>query len=89
VAVPVRLSDGAAAALLAAGDRIDVLAAGGIGGGDAVAPAQRVAAGALVLGVPEPDSTSTGLVLLALTPEEAALVGGASAWSVLSAVLVQ
>jgi Flp pilus assembly protein CpaB len=88
VAAPVRLSDAAAAGVLTAGDRIDVLAAGGTKADGSLAPAQRIAAGALVLAVPPAESMPTGLVVLALTPEEARLVGGASAWSVLSAVLV-
>jgi Flp pilus assembly protein CpaB len=89
VVVPVRLSDRAAAALLAAGDRIDVLASAGAAADGRIVPAQKLAAAALVLSVPDQAETSDpGLVLLALTEAEAALVGGAASWSVLSAVVV-
>jgi Flp pilus assembly protein CpaB len=88
VAIPVRLSDAAAASVLAPGDRVDVLAAGGTSAAGEVAPAQRVASGAVVLAIPDVGEATPGVVLLAVTPDEAALVGGAGAWSVLSAVMV-
>jgi hypothetical protein len=89
VAVPVRLSDAETSAVLAPGDRIDVLAAAGTSADGEVVPAQRVAGGALVLDLPLTAPASSGLVLLAVTPDEAVLLGGAAAWTVLSAVLVR
>jgi Flp pilus assembly protein CpaB len=88
VAMPVRLSDAAATSVLAPGDRVDVLAAGGTSASGEVAPAETVASGAIVLAIPDVDESKAGMVLLAVTPDEAALVGGAGAWSVLSAVMV-
>jgi hypothetical protein len=66
-----------------------VLAASGTSAGGEVAPAQKVATRALVLDVPEQTASGAGLVLLAVSSSEAALLSGASAWTVLSAVLVR
>lgn len=90
VLVPVRLSDGAVAGLLQVGDRIDVLGAGGASASGQVAPAQRLASGAKVMALPpgDGDFDSSGLVMLAVKPSEAELLGGAASWAVISAVLV-
>jgi pilus assembly protein CpaB len=66
VAAPVRLADLAVAALLRAGDRVDVLAAG-----PGAEPAERVAAGALVLAAPAGDEGDAGAGLLVLSVDEA------------------
>ncbi len=98
VVAAVRLADEAAAAMLSPGLRVDVIAATAEGG-----DGTRVAAGALVLPAPPspPDAAGGGLVglggsgsetappvLLAVTPDEALALAGASASSVLSAVVV-
>lgn len=90
VVMPVRLSDGAVASLLSTGDRIDVLAAAGASASGAVAPAQRLASGAIVIALAEPADRlmEPGLLLLAVTPAEAELLSGAASWAVISAVLV-
>lgn len=104
VAVAVRLSDAGLAAMLSAGDRIDVMASPGGGASGSIAPAQRLAESALILEVPgravatggglgsalTPVSADDqdGLLLVAVTPDEAALIGGASSWAVITAVLV-
>jgi len=90
VLAPVRLSDGAVAALLQVGDLIDVLGSGGASAGGQVAPAQRLAARATVMSLPptEGQLDSVGLVVLAVKPTEAELLGGAASWAVISAVLV-
>ena len=87
LAVPVRLADAASAALLHAGDRVDVLAAGS---GAAAAPAaQVVAASAEVLAVPAAvhDSGEGALVVLAATPQVAARLAAAAVSSRLSVAL--
>ncbi|NLF06139.1 MAG: flagellar biosynthesis protein FlgA [Actinomycetales bacterium] len=96
VAAPVRLSDAELAGLLRVGDRVDVYVAAVEGG-----KAERVAHAALVLAGPataEPaagglfgggTSTASGLVLLAVSSSEAAVLAGHAGSGVLSAVLVQ
>jgi Flp pilus assembly protein CpaB len=88
VAVPVRLADPAAAGLLHAGDRVDVLATPS----QAVtaAPATTVATGLQVLAVPAPgDSDPDGaLVVLAALPETAAQLAGAAVASRLSVTVL-
>lgn len=95
VAAPVRLADAELAGLLSTGDRVDVLAARPEGG-----EAERVARRALVLSGPTQAAASgggllggaapspSGLVLLAVGPEEARALAGHAASGVLSAVLV-
>lgn len=90
VVAAVRLADPAMAALLAPGDRVDLLAAPPEGG-----PAATVARGALVLpSPPAPDPGLLGLageappLLVAVSPDEAAALAGAGASNVLSAVVV-
>lgn len=88
VAAPVRLADPATAALLHAGDRVDVLAAGT----DAAAPtsAVAVAAGLQVLAVPaadQPDGDGA-LVVLAATPATAARLAAAAVRSRLSVTVL-
>lgn len=83
VAVPVRLADAATAALLRAGDRIDVLAAAT--GGDAPARATAVAVGVQVLAVPAAqEGAEGGLLIVAATPETAARLAAAAVTSRLS-----
>ena len=82
VAAPVRLADLAVAALARAGDRVDVLATVDGGG-----PADRVAAGALVLAAPgqaAEDDAGAGLLLLAVDEETAARLAAASAGATLT-----
>jgi pilus assembly protein CpaB len=90
VAVPVRLADGAAAAALAhPGDVVDVLAAGTLDD-SAVDASSVVAAGVTVLAVPARDTATggdAGLVVVAVTPEQAATLASAATRSRLSLVL--
>lgn len=82
VATPVRLADPAGAALLSAGDRVDVLAAPADG---AAASAPVVAAGVTVLAVPaEVEAVDGALVVLATTPATAARLAAAAVASRLS-----
>lgn len=85
VAVPVRLADRGGAALLAAGDSVDVLAAAG----DGRAPtAAVVAADATVLAVPAPDGTDEGgLVVLRTSSVAAGRLAAAAVSGRLSVVL--
>jgi len=87
VAAPVRVADPAAVALLAAGDRVDVVAASPDGG-----TAEVVVADARVAVVPRPseggDAMITGgLVVLAVTAAEALGLAAAAVSAVLSVVL--
>ncbi|SDY04360.1 hypothetical protein SAMN05444365_101476 [Micromonospora pattaloongensis] len=66
VGLPVRLAEPAALAVLRPGDRVDLLA---LPRGAAAGP-RVVAAGALVLAVPDPDSAA-GTLYLAVRPEAA------------------
>lgn len=88
VAAPVRLADPATAALLHAGDRVDVLAAGT----DAAAPAAAVsvATGLQVLAVPQADQPDGdgALVVLAATPATAARLAAAAVRSRLSVTVL-
>ncbi len=85
VASPVRLADPAGAALVRAGDHVDVLAAAPDGGAP-VAP--TAASDVLVLSVPAPDdAVEGGLVVLATTPATAARLAAAAVSSRLSVVL--
>ena len=90
VAVPVRVADGAAAAALAhPGDIVDVLATGGLDDAAASTP-DTIASGITVLSVPGRDAASgsdAGLVVVAVTPEQAAALASAAARSRLSLVL--
>ena len=86
VAAPVRLADLAVAALVRAGDRVDVLATvSGAGTAD------RVASAALVLAAPAQDGgedhPGAGLLLLAVEPETAARLAAASAGATLTVSL--
>ncbi|MGY2002092.1 Flp pilus assembly protein CpaB [Blastococcus sp. SYSU DS1024] len=84
VAAPVRLADLAVAALLRAGDRVDVLSAGPGGG-----PAERVAAGALVLAAVAGDDAEAGagLLVLAVDGDTAARLAAAAAGGTLTVSL--
>jgi pilus assembly protein CpaB len=87
VAAPVRLADPATAALLHAGDRVDVLAAPSDG---RPTSATTVAAGVQVLAVPgagqaDPDGA---LVVLAATPQTAARLAAAAVGSRLSVTVL-
>jgi pilus assembly protein CpaB len=87
VATPVRLADPATAALLHAGDRVDVLAAPADG---KPVSATTVAAGVQVLAVPgagqsDPDGA---LVVLAATPQTAARLAAAAVGSRLSVTVL-
>ena len=90
VAVPVRVADGsAAAALVHAGDVVDVLAVADPTAGGPRRPT-TVATGVHVLAVPARDPTSGdggGLVVLATTPDQAAALAQASAVTRLSLTL--
>ena len=87
VAVPVRVADAASAALVTAGDRVDVLAAGSAPGSPAVA--RRVAVDAQVLAVPTAvqDAGDGALIVLAATPSVAAALAAAAVSSRLSLAL--
>ncbi|HLM03634.1 MAG TPA: Flp pilus assembly protein CpaB [Blastococcus sp.] len=83
VAAPVRPADLAVAALVRTGDRVDVLAALPDG-----APADVVAAGALVLAAPGPGTDQPdGLLLLAVDQATAARLAAASATATLTVTL--
>lgn len=80
VAAPVRLADLTVAALLRAGDRVDVLATSEDG------TTQVVAAGALVLAAP-PEGPDPGLLVLAVAETTAAVLATATTQATLSATL--
>lgn len=87
VAVPVRVADAASAALVSAGDRVDVLAAASAPG---AAPVARVvAADAEVLAVPTAvqDEGDGALLVVAATPAVAATLAAAAVSSRLSLTL--
>lgn len=87
VAVPVRLADAASAALLHAGDHVDVLAATT---DRTSATAVTVAAGVRVLAVPavEDPTGEGGLVVVAATPATAARLAAAAVGTRLSVTLL-
>lgn len=87
VAVPVRIADAASAALLRAGDHVDVLAAGTAAGAPPYAPTAAV--DALVLAVPRPavEGPDGALVVLAASRTVAARLAAAAVSSRLSVVL--
>ncbi len=102
VPLPVRFADPAAVGLLSAGQSVDILASHGMAddpaGGSYAAPAQELAAHALVLAVTEQQfgdggptgptgASSAPLVVVALTPDQARAVAGAEAASRLSFTL--
>jgi Flp pilus assembly protein CpaB len=91
VAVPVHVADGsAAAALVHSGDVVDVLAVDDPGAGAAGEP-QTVASGVPVLSVPARVSVSGdggGLVVVAVTRDQAASLARAAAGRRLSLALV-
>ncbi|MGY1914669.1 Flp pilus assembly protein CpaB [Blastococcus sp. SYSU DS0973] len=84
VAAPVRLADLQVAALVRAGDRVDVLATG-----TDASSAERVASGARVLAAPASDADDPGAGLLVLAVEEAtaARLAAASAGATLTVSL--
>jgi Flp pilus assembly protein CpaB len=90
VAVPVRITDAAAAALLRPGDRVDLVAADPRRG-----TASYVAVGVPVIAIPAPDSAqATGsaaltgrLVVVAAAPSDVDRIEGAAATDLLSVVL--
>ncbi|MFN2537664.1 MAG: SAF domain-containing protein, partial [Mycobacteriales bacterium] len=86
VAAPVRLADPATAALLHAGDRVDVLAAPS--GVTAQAVATTVARDLRVLAVPVSDDDDGALVVLAAPPGVAARLAGAGVASRLSVTVL-
>ncbi|GAA2726763.1 RcpC/CpaB family pilus assembly protein [Cellulomonas aerilata] len=104
VVVPVRLADPGVAALLRPGDRVDLVAATTSGTGDPVSRrlAERAVvlprpaveddrsppSSGLLGGAPQ-DDVAGALTLVAVAPEEAAALAGASGWAGISAVLVE
>jgi Flp pilus assembly protein CpaB len=86
VAAPVRLADPATAALLHAGDRVDVLATPTDARGPATAA--TVAEDLRVLAVPAGDGGDGALVVLAATPDVAARLAGAAVASRLSVTVL-
>lgn len=84
VAVPIRIADAASAALVTAGDRVDVLAAAATPGGPPFA--QTVAPDAEVLAVPTAvqDAGDGALIVVAATPSVAARLAAAAVSSRLS-----
>lgn len=89
VAVPVRVADGAAAAAVTRpGDVVDVLATGDLTGDATSAEPEVVAAGVTVLAVPVHDGgDDAGLVVVAVTPDQAAAIASAADTRRLSLVL--
>ena len=86
VAAPVRLADPAAAALLHAGDRVDVLGTPTSGTGSG--PATVVARDLRVLAVPAADDAEGALVVLAAAPAVAARLAGAAVATRLSVTVL-
>ena len=90
MAIPIRVADGsAAAAVVKAGDRVDVLEVADPGGGGPLSPI-TVAAHVQVLSVPGPGdgaADGAGLVVLAATTTQAAALAQASAGARLSLTL--
>jgi Flp pilus assembly protein CpaB len=99
VAMPVRLSDPAGAAVVRTGDRVDVLAAAASGSSDG--PAQHLVLGAQVLAVPPVSEEEhgvftggaaptgdTGVVILAVTSAEAERLTAAQPQSYLSVAVL-
>jgi Flp pilus assembly protein CpaB len=85
VALPVRLTEPATAALVVAGDRVDVLWAAP----DGAATAQVVAAGLQVLAVPDLDGTGEGaLLVVAASRPAAARLAAAAVTGSLSVVVL-
>lgn len=84
VAAPVRIQDPDVVTLLHAGDSIDVYAASSQAG-----PATRIASGVRVVMLPRAadDGQSGALVVLAVTPDDAAQIAAASATAPLSVTL--
>lgn len=104
VVVPVRLADPGVAALLRAGDRIDLFAATTSASGTPVA--ERIAERALVLphppasepsgdastgllGGPGPSAGEAALTLVAVPPEQARALAAAVSWAGITAVVVE
>lgn len=89
VAVPVRLTDPVAAALLSTGDRVDVLAAASDAAGAPDGGARVVAAGVLVLAVPQATEFEGegALVVVAASSATAVRLAGAAVAAQLSAVI--
>jgi Flp pilus assembly protein CpaB len=88
VAVPVRIADAGAVRLVRPGDVVDVLAASTRLAG--TPSATTVAAGARVLAVPQPDDSGLGdgaLIVLAASPETAALLARAAVTARLSVTI--
>ena len=92
VAVPVRIGDPGAVALLRVGDRVDVLAADPQGR----SPAELVAADARIVAIPHetdqgqvPGPLSGGLVVLAVPPQTAPTLAGRAPSAFLSVVIHQ
>jgi pilus assembly protein CpaB len=86
VAAPVRLADPATAALLHAGDHVDVLATPAQSTGRS--SATRIAEDLQVLAVPATDDADGALVVLAAPPEVAARLAGAAVASRLSVTVL-
>ena len=86
VAAPIRIRDAGVVGLLEVGDRIDVYAAR-----RDTSFADLVVAGARVVALPRPgdDNQEGGLVVLAVTPTEAAALAQASATAPLSLTLLR
>ncbi|MGC4110857.1 MAG: Flp pilus assembly protein CpaB [Nocardioides sp.] len=90
VAMPVRVADAGAAALLRPGDRVDLLAADPRRG-----VASFLAADVAVVSMPRPDDQDVGtstqgrLVVLAVPPADVAAIAGAAATALLSVVLTR
>jgi pilus assembly protein CpaB len=86
VAAPVRLRDAAVVGLLVVGDRIDVYAAR-----RDTTVADRIVAGVRIVALPRPpaDNQEGALVVLAVTPSEAAALAQASATAPLSLTLLR
>jgi pilus assembly protein CpaB len=104
VVVPVRLADPGVAALLRPGDRVDLFAAATSGTGEPVSrrlaeravvlprpPTQDdpAAASSGLLGGAPTDDDAGALTLVAVPPEQASALAGASAWAGITAVLVE
>jgi Flp pilus assembly protein CpaB len=87
VAVPVRVADAASAALVTAGDRVDVLAAGASTGAPATARAVVVDAEVLAVPTAVHDIGEGALIVVAATPQAAADLAAAAVSSRLSLTL--
>jgi Flp pilus assembly protein CpaB len=87
VAVPVRVADAASTSLVSAGDHVDVVAAGSAPGASSTARVVAVEAEVLAVPTAVQDGGDGALIVLATTPQVAAVLAAAAVSSRLSLTL--